>query len=48
MAIFHFLQFEHKLFYWYFKCLNVFLAQCEYYVGKWEILGIVDEWVNSE
>ena len=48
MAIFHFPQYEHELFCWYFKRLNAFLAQCEYYVGKWEILGIVDEEVNSE
>jgi len=48
MAIFQFPQFEHELFCWYFKRLNSFLAQCEYYVGKWEILGIVDEGVNSE
>ena len=48
MAIFHFPQFEHELFCWYFKRLNVFLAQYGYFVGKWEILGIVDEGVNSE
>ena len=35
-------------FVWYFKRLNAFLAQCGYHVGKWEILGIVDEGVNSE
>jgi len=48
MAIFHFPQYEHELFCWYFKRLNSFLAQCEYYVGKWKILGILDEGVNSE
>ena len=48
MAIFHFPQYEHELFCWYFKRLNAFLPQCEYYMGKWEILGIVDERVNSE
>ena len=48
MAIFHFPQYEHELFCWYFKRLNAFLAQCEYFVGKREILGIVDEGVNSE
>ena len=48
MAIFHLPQYEHKLFCWYFKCLNAFLAQCGYCVSKWEILGIVDEGVNSE
>jgi len=42
------LQYEHELFCWYFKRLNAFLAQCEYYVSKCEILGIVDEGVNSE
>ena len=36
------------MFCWYFKHLNAFLAQCEYFVGKWEILGIVDEGVNNE
>ena len=48
MAIFHFRQYEHELFCWYFKRLNAFLARCEYFVGKREILGIVDEGVNSE
>ena len=48
MAIFHFSQFVHELFCWYFKHLNAFLAQCGYYVDKWEILGTVDEGVNSE
>ena len=48
MAIFYFPQFEHDLFCWYFKRLNAFLAQCDYCVGKWKILGIVDEGVNSE
>jgi len=48
MAIFHFSQFEHELFYWYFKCLNAVLAQCGYYVGKWEILDIVEEGANKE
>jgi len=41
-------QYEHELFCWYFKCLNAFLAQCGDCVGKWKILGIVDEGVNSE
>ena len=48
MAISHFPQFEHELFCWYFKCLNAFLAKSNYCVGKWEILGIIDEGVNSE
>ena len=48
MTIFHFSQFEHELIWRYFKCLNVFLTQCGYYVGKWEILDIVDEDVNNE
>ena len=48
MAIFHFPQYEHELFCWYLKRLNAFLAQCGYCVDKWEILGIVDEGVNSE
>ena len=48
MAIFHFPQYEHELFCWYFTRLNAFLAQCDYYVGEREILGIVDEGVNCE
>jgi len=48
MAIFHFPKFEHELFCGYFKRLNAFLAQCGYCVGKWEILGIMDEGVNNE
>jgi len=28
--------------------LNAFLAQCSYYLGKWKILGIIDEDVNRE
>ena len=32
----------------YFKRLNVFLAQCDYCVGKWECLDIVDKGVNNE
>ena len=27
--------------------MNVFLAQCDYCVGKW-ILGLIDEGVNNE
>jgi len=48
MTIFHFPQFEHELFCWYFNALNVFLAQCGYCVGKWKILGIIDEGVNNQ
>ena len=48
MTIFHFSQIKHKLFCWYFKRLNAFLAQCGYCVGKWEIWDIIDEGVNSE
>ena len=48
MAIFHFSQFEHELFCWYFKRVNTFLAHCGYCVGIWEILGIIDEGVNSK
>ena len=48
MAIFHFPQFENELFCWCFKRLNAFLAQCGYCVGKWKILGIIDEGVNNE
>ena len=48
MAIFHFFQFEHELFCWYFKRLNAFLAQCGYCVGKWEILGSIDDSVINE
>ena len=48
MAIFHFHQFEHELFWRYFKRLNVFLAQCGYCVGKWKILDILDKGVKTE
>jgi len=48
MTIFHFSQFKHELFCWYLKCLNAFLAPCGYCVGKWKILGIIDEGVNNE
>ena len=48
MAVFHFPQFEHELFWRYFKRLNVFLTQCGYRIGKWKILDIVDEGVNRE
>ena len=48
MVIFYFLQLEHELFYWYFKCFNAFLTQCDYCVGKWKILGIIDEGMNNE
>ena len=36
------------MFCWYFKHLNAFLAQCGYCVGKWKIVGIIDEGVNNE
>jgi len=48
MAIFHFLQFEHELFWRYFKRLNAFLPQYGYCLGKWKILDIIDEGVNTE
>jgi len=48
MTIFHFPQFEHKLFLRYFKRLHIFLAKCGYCVGKWEILEIIAKGVNSE
>ena len=48
MIIFHFLQFEHELFWRYFKRLNVFLTQRSHCVGKWESLDVVDEGVNNE
>ena len=41
MAIFYFPQLEYELFYWYFKHLNAFLAQCGYCAGKWKTLGIM-------
>ena len=47
MAIIHFPQFEQELFWRYFKHLNTFLALFGY-LGKWEILDIVDEGVNSK
>jgi len=48
MAIFYFSQFEHDLFWRYFKHSNVFLAQCGYCVSKLKILAITDEDINSE
>jgi len=48
MVIFYFPQFEHELFWSYFKCLNIYLTQCNCDVGKSEILDVVDEGVNSE
>jgi len=48
MVVFHFLQFEHELFWRYFKHLHAFLAQCGYCVNKWEILNIVDVGVNTK
>jgi len=47
MAIYHFSQFKHELFWRYFKRLHVFLAQSDYCVSKWEILDIIDGGVNS-
>ena len=47
IAIFHFFQFEHELFWRYFKRLNVFLDRSGYCAGNWKILDIVDECVNS-
>ena len=48
IAIFHFSQFKHELFWRYFKRLNIFRTQCGYCVGKLETLDIVDEGVNNE
>ena len=48
MEFFHFPQFEYELFWRYFKRLNAFLAECCYYIGKWKILDIGDEGVNSK
>jgi len=42
------LQFELELFWSYFKRLNIFLAEYGHCVGKWEILAIIDEGVNSK
>jgi len=48
MASFHFPQFEHGLFWRYFKRLSAFLVRCGYCLTKWEILDIIDEGVNSK
>jgi len=48
MAIFQFPQFEHELFWRYFKRLSAFLTRCGYCLTKWEILDIITEGVNSE
>ena len=48
MAIFHFPQFEHELFWRHFKRVNVFLTHCGYCVAKLETLDVVNEGVNNE
>ena len=47
MAIFHFYQLKHDLFY-FGSILHLFLAQCGYCVSKWEILDIFYDVGNSE
>ena len=51
MAIFHFPQCEQELFYHYWDRLHAYVAQCAscgYLYGKWEILHVVNEGVNSQ
>ena len=48
MTTFQLSQFEHELFQRYFSCLRAFFAHCYYYVGKWEILDIVNKGVSSK
>ena len=48
MVIFHFPEFEHEVFCWYFKRLNAFLTHSGYCMGKSKILGIFDESMKSE
>ena len=47
MAISHFSQIEHELFWRYIKCFNVFLTKYGI-ADKWEILDIVDMGLNSK
>ena len=48
MPFFHFLQFEHKLFCYYFKRLRTFLAECGHCAGKWEMWESINEGVNGK
>jgi len=48
MTILHFPQFEHELFWKYFKRLSAFLTWWSYCLGRWEILDIIDDGVNSK
>ena len=48
MSGFHFPQYEHELFWRYYDRLQAFLAHCDYYLKKWELLDTVYEGVNRE
>jgi len=48
MPSFHFPQYEFELFWRYYDTVHVFLAHCDYYLGKWELLDTVSEGVNCE
>ena len=48
MSGFHFTQYEHESFWWYYDILYVFLARCGSCLEKWELLDTVYEGVNCE
>ena len=48
MSGFHFLQYEHELFWRYYDHLHAFIAHCGYYLEKWELLHTVYMGVNYE
>ena len=45
---FHFLQYDHELFWRYYDRLHAFLAHCDYYLEKWKLLDTVYKGVNHE
>ena len=48
MSLSHFPQYEHELFWRYYDRLHAFLAHCDFFVEKWELLNTVYEGVNCE
>ena len=48
MTVFHFPQYKHGLFWKYYDRLHDFLAHCNYFLEKWEILNLVYEGVTCE
>ena len=48
MSLPHFPQYEHELFWRYYDRFYAFLAHCDSYVEKWELLNTVYKGVNCE